>query len=163
MEIGRTQRCSRKLIELSYSENPDGKGGWGPVREGATPLFSMRERVAFSALSSLMSVCRGLKNFPKGRSEKTERKKSNRLQGFTLGALRMERRLNARHVVVFEDNSADWSSLKPLKITSNDAPISAAIAAHSEAKPKKVKATKITLMESERAMFIRMMLNVRRE
>ena len=63
----------------------------------------------------------------------------------------------------FEAKSAPRSSLKPLKITSNDAPISAAIAAQREAKPKKVKATKITLIESERAMFIRMMPSARRE
>jgi hypothetical protein len=55
------------------------------------------------------------------------------------------------------------SSLKPLKITSNDVPISAAITAQREAKPKKVKTTKINLIESERTIFIRMMLNARRE
>jgi hypothetical protein len=57
------------------------------------------------------------------------------------------------HVVVFEGNSVGWSSLKSLKITSKDAPLSAAIAAQREAKPKKVKSTKLTFIESERAMF----------
>lgn len=55
------------------------------------------------------------------------------------------------------------SNLKPLKITSNDAPMSAAIADQSDVKPKNVKTTKMTLIESERAMFIRMMLSVLRE
>ena len=36
------------------------------VREGVTPLFFVRERKAFSAMSSLTSVCRGLKKFKKG-------------------------------------------------------------------------------------------------
>lgn len=54
------------------------------------------------------------------------------------------------------------SSRKPLKITSNEAPMSAAMAAQREAKPRKVAHTKKALTESEKAMFWRMTRRVRR-
>jgi hypothetical protein len=41
-----------------------------------TPIFFVRECVAFSAMGSLTSVCRGLKKFPKGWYEKSGRKKT---------------------------------------------------------------------------------------
>ena len=69
------QRCGRNRIELTFSENPVGEGGSGVVWKGVTPIFFVRERVAFSAMGSLTSVCRGLKKFPKGWYEKSGRKK----------------------------------------------------------------------------------------
>ena len=45
------------------------------------------------------------------------------------------------------------SSRKPLKITNSDVPMSAAMAAQSEAKPANVKATKRAFTASENVMF----------
>lgn len=45
------------------------------------------------------------------------------------------------------------SSLSPLKITTNEAPMSAAIAAHSEACPEKVRIVNAPFTDNERAMF----------
>jgi hypothetical protein len=55
-----------KQNELSFSETPEGKGGPGGTWKGATTSFAICGRVAFSAMDSLMKLCRGLKKFPKG-------------------------------------------------------------------------------------------------
>jgi hypothetical protein len=47
------------------------------------------------------------------------------------------------------------SNRSPLNTTSNDAPISAVMAAHRDAKPIKVRATKTAFTPSEKAMFCR--------
>ena len=59
--------------------------------------------------------------------------------------------------------SRESSNRSPLKITSNDAPMSAAMAAQRDAWPANVSITKRAFTPSENVMFCRMMDKVRRE
>lgn len=77
--------------------------------------------------------------------------------------VRLRLSINAHCFYLVRDTNDAVSSLSPLAITSNDMPVSAAIAAHSDACPENVRSANAALMISEAKIFCRMMLNVRLE